>query len=129
MFIFCKDPLSLRKGHMRAHPSCTPRKPILSGFDYLTLPFRSVFLPFLPSSLFPPSSGTTYLFSRLRKMRPITSSSLLATILNLIASGSSQFPPIPKGLTKLESKLNADIYISYKEVRRSYQEMNPIERS
>lgn len=105
-----------------AHPSYLDWIFLLFPF---ILSFHSSYLP----PFFPPSSGTPHPFSRLCKMRPITSSSLLATILNLIASGSCQFPPTPKGLTKLESRLNADIYISYKEVRLSYQERKPIERS
>lgn len=109
--MFCKDPFELEEGVHILHAT------ILSWVDCLVLLLRSILLLLLPASLFLPSSGPPYLLTRLHKMRSTTSSSLLAVIFNLIASGSSQFPPTPKGLTKLESKLNAGIYISYKEVR------------
>lgn len=115
--MFCKDPYDLEEGAYAWPIMHSPRNHLIliwlscSSFSfYLITPLT--FLPFFPCS------GTPNLFSRLRKMRPITSPSLLAAIFHLIASGSSQFPPTPKGLTRLESNLNAGIYISYKEVRR-----------
>ncbi len=48
-------------------------------------------------------------------MRPYHSFTL-AAIINLIGLSLAQFPPTPKGVTKIPSKYNNGIYISYKEV-------------